>query len=448
MVNATPVDTSVIGFKSDRQDAIFRHRKKPQVSAPAAQHTEKDAFTAALPDQYPIPQVEFLSDLLDAAEYQRLLACEKNFAVATQVDCLHVDADRAEFLCQHPRWSVHAPNFVQKAPVSVYMRNDLRTNLTVSMVVGEQKNHMILKVKSVLELALRATVPRNLGSIPVKDPFDIHCILSAICCEDSKGHIHSFRQSMFEQLRTVDELTAQETADRHGLAAVTIELQIVSKDVNKLISDADVAIQISQRLRAAYQTLQDALPAPSLASASSPSASRQATMTTSVARQATRLANSIDYLTSSMEKQKMWLLNYRDRKDIAMSLVFNLVTQQDAANNISIARDMRRDSSSMNSIALLTMIFLPGTFTSTVLGAGLFSAVADKRDIKVNGIWWLWAATTLPLTAVTLASWKMYHWHREGRMEAKLARARELMRVIGLRRRWRDAEEGKVMVAA
>lgn len=60
----------------------------------------------------------------------------------------------------------------------------------------------------------------------------------------------------------------------------------------------------------------------------------------------------------------MWLHSYRDRKDIAMSLVFNLVTQQDAANNISIAKAMKRDSSSMNGIALLTMVFLPGTFTS------------------------------------------------------------------------------------
>ena len=60
----------------------------------------------------------------------------------------------------------------------------------------------------------------------------------------------------------------------------------------------------------------------------------------------------------------MWLRNYGDRKDIAMNLVFNLVTQQDAANNIEIAKEMKKDSSSMNGIALLTMMFLPGTFTS------------------------------------------------------------------------------------
>ena len=44
------------------------------------------------------------------------------------------------------------------------------------------------------------------------------------------------------QLRAVDELSVQEnTANRKGLANVTIELQIISKDINKFISDVDVA---------------------------------------------------------------------------------------------------------------------------------------------------------------------------------------------------------------
>ena len=76
------------------------------------------------------------------------------------------------------------------------------------------------------------------------------------------------------------------------------------------------------------------------------------------------LAEPINYLHDSNEKQKMWLLNYKARKDGTMNLVYNLVTQQDATNNIQIAREMKTDSSSMNMIAAMTMVFLPGTFTS------------------------------------------------------------------------------------
>lgn len=150
------------------------------------------------------------------------------------------------------------------------------------------------------------------------------------------------------QLRAVDELSAQETANRKGLAHVTIELQIISKDVNKLVSDVDVASRNLARMQEALNRLDQTFGT----TASGIFAHRQ------------QVADTLEYLFSSMDKQKMWLYNYRDRKDIAMNLVFNLVTQQDAANNIEIAKDMRRDSSSMNGIALLTMLFLPGTFTS------------------------------------------------------------------------------------
>lgn len=74
--------------------------------------------------------------------------------------------------------------------------------------------------------------------------------------------------------------------------------------------------------------------------------------------------DAIEYVIRSMEKQKMLFLNYKSRKDGTMSLVYNLVTQSDAANNIGLAQSMKRDSTSMGAIAALTMVFLPGTFTS------------------------------------------------------------------------------------
>ena len=141
---------------------------------------------------------------------------------------------------------------------------------------------------------------------------------------------------------------------------MTIELQIISKDVNKLISDVDVALRNLLKNQEALARFDQRRA--HYASASSPHPSTSSSSVNSDVRQ--QLIDTLQYLNFSMDKQKMWLHNYRDRKDIAMSLVFNLVTQQDAANNIEIAKDMKRDSSSMNGIALLTMVFLPGTFTS------------------------------------------------------------------------------------
>ncbi|KAJ5616103.1 hypothetical protein N7537_001217 [Penicillium hordei] len=61
-----------------------------------------------------------------------------------------------------------------------------------------------------------------------------------------------------------------------------------------------------------------------------------------------------------------------------MSLVYNLVTQQDASNNIQIAHSMKQDSTPMNAIAALTMVFLPGTFAGTVVGAGVLGVPSEK----------------------------------------------------------------------
>jgi hypothetical protein len=77
-----------------------------------------------------------------------------------------------------------------------------------------------------------------------------------------------------------------------------------------------------------------------------------------------RTVDMLHYLIDSMRKQQLWFHNYKAREESTMGLVYNLVTQQDAANNIELAKDMKRDSTSMVAIATLTMVFLPGTFTA------------------------------------------------------------------------------------
>jgi hypothetical protein len=155
-----------------------------------------------------------------------------------------------------------------------------------------------------------------------------------------------------------------------------------------------------------------------------------------------KAADAIDYVIQSLEKQKLWFLNYKNRKDGMMGLVFNLVTQQDAANTIEIAADTKRDSTSMNAIAALTMIFLPGTFTAvrflflfkkkpsalvflaaninkTILGAGIFSANLSGDGIHVSNLWWLWIAFTAPLTIGVVIGWWYYYSLKEKNIQSK-----------------------------
>jgi hypothetical protein len=66
----------------------------------------------------------------------------------------------------------------------------------------------------------------------------------------------------------------------------------------------------------------------------------------------------------------------------------------------------------MKSIALLTMVVLPGTFISTLFAIPLFNWDADSwRDVPKSRFWFYWALT-IPLTILTVAAWlawqKMY----------------------------------------
>ena len=139
-----------------------------------------------------------------------------------------------------------------------------------------------------------------------------------------------------------DHLGGLETSDRSKLGELTKQLQIISQNADSHIANAEVAMFAARGIRDMIK---------SFAVTRHPAA-RQRTL------------DSIEYTIASMQKQQMWFMNYKGRKDSTMSLVYNLVTQQDAANNMEISVAMKKDSASMNAIAALTMAFLPGTFTS------------------------------------------------------------------------------------
>lgn len=75
----------------------------------------------------------------------------------------------------------------------------------------------------------------------------------------------------------------------------------------------------------------------------------------------TASADNLHYVLESLKLECSWLQSYKSRKDTAMGLVFNVVVQLDSLTNVDIGLKMKKDSSSMNTIATLTMLFLPAT---------------------------------------------------------------------------------------
>jgi hypothetical protein len=92
-----------------------------------------------------------------------------------------------------------------------------------------------------------------------------------------------------------------------------------------------------------------------------------------LSRHVPRLRERIKYLESTLEHTLLYG-NIQTRLQAQQQVVFNLIAQEDTKINISLAKDSReiaaaskQDSSAMKIIAMLTTLFLPGTFMAVSL---------------------------------------------------------------------------------
>lgn len=102
--------------------------------------------------------------------------------------------------------------------------------------------------------------------------------------------------------------------------------------------------------------------------------------------------------------------------------VFNMVTQQDSSTNLQMSFNMSQDSSSMHAITILTMVFLPGTFTATLFSTVAFQS-SDKGAIEVTDWLWPFVGVAVILTLTVVATW--YFRRNMGRMTNAFLRRME-----------------------
>jgi len=84
------------------------------------------------------------------------------------------------------------------------------------------------------------------------------------------------------------------------------------------------------------------------------------------------------------------------------------VSQEHSQVNKIIAREAKKDSASMKTIAALTMLFLPGTYIATMFGMSFFTF--SDAGLTVSGHWWIYVAVTVPTTITLSVIW--WAWNR------------------------------------
>ncbi|PMD55753.1 uncharacterized protein K444DRAFT_482302, partial [Hyaloscypha bicolor E] len=73
-----------------------------------------------------------------------------------------------------------------------------------------------------------------------------------------------------------------------------------------------------------------------------------------------------------------------------------------------IARDSKLDSSAMKAIAVLTMVFLPGTFFASLSAMPLFDWEASTTLHIMKSRSWIYWAVAIPSTILVLVFWRIW----------------------------------------
>ncbi|KAF8249256.1 hypothetical protein K440DRAFT_641288 [Wilcoxina mikolae CBS 423.85] len=131
--------------------------------------------------------------------------------------------------------------------------------------------------------------------------------------------------------------------------------------------------------------------------------------------EAERIEDVLQIELDCCKGRQMEVDNLSKRVGIQINMLFSLASQRDSRVNARIAEESKRiaaetrkDSSSMKTIAALTMVFLPGAFIAAVLGMNFFHI--DGNSFVVNDKWWIFIAFTIPLTFLVFLVW--YGWLR------------------------------------
>ncbi|RAL10263.1 uncharacterized protein BO97DRAFT_407127 [Aspergillus homomorphus CBS 101889] len=96
-----------------------------------------------------------------------------------------------------------------------------------------------------------------------------------------------------------------------------------------------------------------------------------------------------------------------------INLGFNLVSQR-------FGHDAKSDSAMMRTIAVVSMVYLPGTFVSGLFGTNFFNFTdGDEHTWFMAGSFWLYWAVTIPLTLATMAVWAWWHYLSPAKRNAK-----------------------------
>ncbi|KAF3043256.1 hypothetical protein E8E12_010023 [Didymella heteroderae] len=124
------------------------------------------------------------------------------------------------------------------------------------------------------------------------------------------------------------------------------------------------------------------------------------------------VAQDVEYMRRRTAMLLSQVQQMRDRVQSQTVFMLNTITQSDSEYTAAIAVDGRRDSTAMKTIAILGIVFLPGTFMATLFSSDMFDwgneDTGNQNTLTVSRKMWIYWVVTVPLTVLTLLMWMLW----------------------------------------
>ena len=122
-----------------------------------------------------------------------------------------------------------------------------------------------------------------------------------------------------------------------------------------------------------------------------------------------RLRQLLDFQKQMFKGQHARSVAIEARLKNELNLAINLVAQQESAATVRISQAARSDGAAMRAVAVVTLLFLPSTFVSTIFSTTFFAFIPSSEgrpeSWAVSERFWVYWVFSVPLTVVAVSTW-------------------------------------------
>ncbi|KAH6662103.1 hypothetical protein B0J14DRAFT_310194 [Halenospora varia] len=144
------------------------------------------------------------------------------------------------------------------------------------------------------------------------------------------------------------------------------------------------------------------------------------------------MIEAIEHLEANAKGHTGFQRALKERVQSQIGVLYSFIAQIDNSFNARTAVSTARDSSAMKTLALITTIFLPGTYVATLFSMSMFSWSSSNNNADdttksnpstVSPNFWIYWAVTIPLTLITVAVWRVWWLWQERKYQEQVNKA-------------------------